>query len=81
MIEQNLENALENARAQIKSACDLYEWCRSDEDKFKIITKPKRFIEISIPVRMDDWKVEIFTWYRSQHNDARWPFKWWIRFR
>lgn len=80
MIEQNVENALENARKQMRQACDLYEWCRKDENKFQIISHPRRVIEVSIPVKMDDGRVEVFTWYRSQHTDARWPFKWWIRF-
>lgn len=80
MLEQNVENALENARKQMRQACDLYEWCRKDENKFQIISHPRRVIEVSIPVKMDDGRVEVFTWYRSQHTDARWPFKWWIRF-
>jgi glutamate dehydrogenase/leucine dehydrogenase len=29
---------------------------------------------------MDNWLIKTFIWYRSQHSDARWPFKWWIRF-
>lgn len=80
MIEQSVENALENARKQMRQACDLYEWCRKDENKFQIISHPRRVIEVSIPVKMDDGRVEVFTWYRSQHTDARGPFKGWIRF-
>ena len=41
---------------------------------------PKRILEINIPVKMDNGLVKVFTWYRSQHNDVRWPFKWGIRF-
>lgn len=80
MLEQNVADALANARKQIRKSCDLYDWCRNDENKFQIISHPRRVIEVSIPVKMDDWRVQIFTWYRSQHNDARWPFKGWIRF-
>lgn len=80
MLEQNIENAFLNARKQIKKSCDLYEWCRDDENKYEIISHPRRIIEVNIPVKMDDWRIQIFTWFRSQHNDARWPFKWWIRF-
>ncbi len=80
MLEQNMENAFLNARKQIKKSCDLYEWCHDDENKYEIISHPRRIIEINIPVKMDDGRIETFTWFRSQHNDARWPFKWWIRF-
>jgi len=80
MTTQNSENALENARKQMKQAFDLNTDFQNDENKFQIISYPKRVIEVSIPVRMDDGSVRIFTWYRSQHNDVRWAFKWWIRF-
>lgn len=80
MLEQNVENALANARKQIKKSCDIYDWCRDDENKYEIISHPRRVIEVNIPVKMDDWRIQVFTWYRSQHNDARWPFKGWIRF-
>lgn len=80
MLEENIENAFLNARRQIKKACALYSDCRHDEDKYEIISHPRRIIEVNIPVRMDNWRIKTFTWYRSQHNDARWPFKWGIRF-
>jgi len=73
-------DAFENAKKQIRGACDLYEWCRDDNNKYELISHPKRIVEISIPVRMDNGEVKIFQWFRSQHNDARGPFKWWIRF-
>lgn len=78
--EKDIETAFENARKQIKSACSLYEWCKVDINKFELINSPRRIIEVNIPVRMDDWVIKTFVWYRSQHSDARWPFKGWIRF-
>ena len=78
-LQQNLD-AFKNAQEQLKKACSLFEDCKQDENKFKIISYPKRILEVSIPVKMDDWTVRIFTGYRSQHNDARGPFKWGIRF-
>lgn len=80
MATQNSENALENARKQMKQAFDLNTDFQNDENKFQIISYPKRVIEVSIPVRMDDGSVQVFTWYRSQHNDSRGAFKWGIRF-
>lgn len=77
---QQHENALENARKQMKQAFDLNTDFSQDENKLQIISYPKRVIEVSIPVKMDDGSVRVFTGYRSQHNDARWAFKWGIRF-
>jgi len=73
-------NPFLNARIQLKQACDLYGNCREDINQYELISHPKRIIEVNIPVRMDDWNVKTFTWYRSQHNNARGPFKWGIRF-
>lgn len=41
---------------------------------------PYRSIEVSIPVRMDNGSLQIFTGYRVQHNIARGPAKGGIRF-
>lgn len=78
--EKNINTTFDNAKQQIKNACNLYEECKLDINKFELINNPRRIIEVNIPVRMDDWVIKTFSWYRCQHNDARWPFKWWIRF-
>lgn len=80
MLEQNINSAFANARKQIRHACNLYEECRIDDNKYELISHPKRIIEVNIPVRMDNWNIKTFVWFRSQHNDSRWPFKGWIRF-
>lgn len=73
-------NPFLNTQKQIKEACSLYLSCEDNTNQYELISHPKRIIEVNIPVRMDDWKIRTFIWYRSQHNDARWPFKWGIRF-
>ncbi|STX28561.1 leucine dehydrogenase [Legionella beliardensis] len=40
----------------------------------------KACLEVSIPVRMDDGRLKIFTGYRVHHNDIRGPTKGGIRF-
>lgn len=80
MLEQNMNDAFDNARKQMRQACDLYDGCRLDTNKYELISHPKRILEVNIPVKMDDGNVKTFTWFRSQHNDARGPFKWGIRF-
>ncbi|MFA5359568.1 MAG: Glu/Leu/Phe/Val dehydrogenase [Patescibacteria group bacterium] len=45
-----------------------------------ILRAPKRIIESSVPVKMDDGSLKIFTVYRVQHNDVRGPFKGGLRY-
>ncbi|CAG0975675.1 glutamate dehydrogenase (NADP+) [Phycisphaerales bacterium] len=44
------------------------------------LRSPKQFIEVSIPVRMDDGSLRIFTGYRCKYDDTRGPAKGGIRF-
>jgi len=74
------ENIFENARSQIKKACSFFEYCNNNLNNYEFISYPKRIIEVNLPILMDNWQIRTFTWYRSQHNDSRWAFKWWIRF-
>ncbi len=73
-------DAFENAQKQIRKACDLYGECRLDQNKYEVISHPRRILEVNIPVRMDNGNIKMFTGFRSQHNDARGPFKGGIRF-
>lgn len=41
---------------------------------------PQRSLVVSIPVRMDDGRVEVFTGYRVQHDSSRGPSKGGIRY-
>lgn len=77
---ENMMSAFDNAQKQLQSACSLYEWCYDNPAAFEILKQPRRIISVNIPVRMDDGSVQIFRGFRSQHNDARWPFKGGIRF-
>ena len=51
-----------------------------DENIFSQLRSPQKVLEVSIPVKMDDGKVRVFTGYRSQYNNARGPYKGGIRF-
>src|SRR5580693_4740566 len=44
------------------------------------LRQPKRVLEVSVPVRMDDGIFRMFTGYRVQHNLSRGPGKGGIRF-
>lgn len=49
-------------------------------DEIEILKSPQRTIEISIPVKMDDGNLKVFTGYRVQYNDARGPYKGGLRY-
>lgn len=44
------------------------------------LRRPKRMHRVSVPLVRDDGSVDLFTGYRSQHDDARGPFKGGIRY-
>jgi glutamate dehydrogenase (NAD(P)+) len=46
----------------------------------RILTHPFREVQVEVPVRMDDGRIEVFTGYRIQHNGARGPCKGGIRY-
>jgi len=46
----------------------------------KILAVPMNEVVINFPVKMDDGRIEMFTGYRVQHNDALGPFKGGLRF-
>lgn len=51
-----------------------------DKNIFAQLQKPKKVLEVSIPVKMDNGDIQVFTGYRSQYNNARGPYKGGIRF-
>ncbi len=72
-----MENPWEIAQQQFDSAAKilgLEEWLRLK------LREPRRVIIVSVPVRMDDGSLKVFTGYRSQHNTARGPAKGGIRY-
>lgn len=70
-------NPLESAQKQIKDACDALDL---EPAVYELLKEPKRVIEISIPVKMDDGSVKVFKGYRAVHNDAIGPGKGGVRF-
>jgi len=66
-----------NTLQEIKKAAGLM---KLDKDVQKILNVPKRVVEVNFPVKLDNGKLEMFTGYRVQHNDAAGPFKGGIRY-
>lgn len=51
-----------------------------DQDMHQILRHPKRCLTVSIPVRMDNGKIKVFSGFRVQHNVNRGPAKGGIRY-
>ena len=51
-----------------------------DAGTSRMLCEPWRDLRVSLPVRMDDGRIEVFTGYRVQHNGARGPYKGGLRF-
>jgi glutamate dehydrogenase (NAD(P)+) len=51
-----------------------------DPDVHHLLRQPRRVLEVSVPVRMDDGSVEVFTGWRVHHDTTRGPGKGGIRF-
>ena len=51
-----------------------------DPDFHRRLQSPSRILEVSIPVRMDDGSLEVFTGWRIHHDTTRGPGKGGIRF-
>jgi len=46
----------------------------------QMLRTPKRILEVSVPTKMDNGQLKVFTGYRVQHNIARGPAKGGIRY-
>lgn len=64
----------------IKQLSEVNELINLDENILAQLQSPQRFLEVSIPVKMDNGKIKVFIGYRSQFNNSRGPFKGGIRF-
>jgi len=51
-----------------------------DPDVHHLLRTPRRILEVAVPVRMDDGRVEVFTGWRVHHDTTRGPANGGIRF-
>lgn len=72
-----MNNPFESAKQQLQTAADV---ASLDANKIEQLMNPDRYIEVSIPVEMDDGSQKIFEGFRSQHNNTRGPYKGGIRY-
>jgi glutamate dehydrogenase (NAD(P)+) len=65
------------AEARFNEAAERLEL---DDGMRKVLRAPAREVTVSIPVMLDDGRLDVFTGYRVQHSIARGPAKGGIRF-
>jgi glutamate dehydrogenase (NAD(P)+) len=70
-------NPFEVALKQLDEAAKL---TKLDKGLHQVLAHPKRVLTVSLPVKMDSGDIRVFTGFRSQHNDARGPYKGGIRY-
>jgi glutamate dehydrogenase/leucine dehydrogenase len=70
-------NPFEVALEQLDEAAKLI---NLDKGLHQILAHPKRVLTVSLPVKLDNNEIRVFTGFRSQHNDARGPYKGGIRY-
>ncbi|HDS59078.1 MAG TPA: Glu/Leu/Phe/Val dehydrogenase [Thermoplasmatales archaeon] len=65
-------NPFKIAQQQLDEAAKVMDL---DEDMHAFLREPMRFLQVSIPVKMDDGSTKTFIGFRCQYNDARGPTK------
>ena len=73
----NQINPFEMALKQLDEVAKLI---KLEKGMHEVLAHPKRVLTVSIPTRMDNGEIQVFTGFRSHHNDARGPFKGGIRY-
>jgi glutamate dehydrogenase/leucine dehydrogenase len=81
------------ATASVAGACGFDPWAAElarldeaaelvglDEDIWAMLRRPKRVLEVSVPFRRDDGRVEVYVGWRVHHDTARGPAKGGLRF-
>ncbi|HTU33314.1 MAG TPA: Glu/Leu/Phe/Val dehydrogenase [Candidatus Acidoferrum sp.] len=56
------------------------EYLKLDPSLRQVLRSPRRIMEVSVPTKMDNGQVKVFTGFRVQHNVARGPAKGGIRY-
>ncbi len=72
-----MQNPFLNALTQLEKAAKKIDL---DPNIHQILKFADRVIKVSIPVKMDDGQIKVFTGYRSQYNNILGPYKGGIRY-
>ena len=72
-----MSSALESVNQYFDEAAELL---HLKDDLYPVLKSSYREVQVQVPVRMDDGRLETFVGYRVQHNGARGPYKGGIRY-
>lgn len=72
-----MNDPFENSVLQVTKASELL---NLPSDVVSILSTPQRIIKVNFPVLMDNGEMKLFSGLRSQHNNARGPYKGGLRF-
>lgn len=72
-----MTNQFDSAMEQLGKASEI---ANLNKDVLLKLQSPDRFVQVSIPVRMDSGELKIFTGYRVQYDNTMGPYKGGIRF-
>ena len=67
----------DNAMKQLAAAAKLV---KLEPSIVEVLSEPKRILNVSLPVKLDNGKMKLFQGYRVQYCDARGPYKGGIRY-
>ena len=71
------ESAFETARAQLRTTVDQLGLSEND---WQTLSTPRRILEVAVPLRRDNDKVEMYKGFRVQYSTTRGPSKGGVRF-
>ncbi len=71
------ESPLDTALSQLRRAIDQLQLSEND---WNTLSTPRRVLEVAVPLRRDDGRVEMYKGYRVQYSTTRGPSKGGVRF-
>ena len=72
-----MESPMATALAQLRRAVDQL---KLSENDWNTLSTPRRILEVAVPLRRDDGRVEMYKGYRVQYSTTRGPSKGGVRF-
>jgi len=73
----SMESPLATALSQLRRAIDQL---KLSENDWNTLSTPRRVLEVAVPLRRDDGRVEMYKGYRVQYSTTRGPSKGGVRF-
>ena len=73
----HFESPLATALSQLRRAIDQLQLSEND---WNTLSTPRRILEVAVPLRRDDGRVEMYKGYRVQYSTTRGPSKGGVRF-